>query len=98
MIFFIYESIYMVKLAKKFKENFAETERKGTINAIIDEILSYFPFYFRYVINFFRMFIEKGLSGDLFYFVYLWGIFVIIKMYIRGRVIPKQELYYDMMV
>ena len=84
----------MVKLAKKFKENFAETERKGTINAIIDEILSYFPFY----INFFRMFIEKGLSGDLFYFVYLWGIFVIIKMYIRGRVIPKQELYYDMMV
>ena len=40
MIFFIYESIYMVKLTKKFKENFIETERKGTINAIIDEILS----------------------------------------------------------
>ena len=88
----------MVKLTKKYKENFAETENKGKVSQFIDEFLSYFPLYFRSVVNFFRMFIEKGLSGDLFYFVYLWGIFVIIKMYIRGRVIPKQELYYDMMV
>ena len=87
----------MVKLTKKYKENFSETESTGKLNEIIDEFLSYFPFYFRGVVNFFRMFIDKGMSGDLFYFVYLFGIFVIIKMYVRGRVIPKSELYYDQM-
>lgn len=87
----------MVKLTKKYKENFAEAENKGKVSQVIDEFLSYFPWYFRSVVNFFRMFIEKGLNGDLFYFIYLFGIFVVIKMYVRGRVIPKSELYYDRM-
>ena len=82
----------MVKVTKKYKESFASDNK---ISNFIDEALSWFPFYFRYVINFFRFFIEKGMSGDFFYFIYLFCIFIIIKMYIRGRVVPVQELYYE---
>ena len=83
----------MVKITKKYKENFAE--ESSTLDKVIDDILSYFPFYFTAVINFFRYFINKTLSGDLFYLVYLFCIFVFIKMYIRGKVIPVQELYFE---
>ena len=73
----------------KVQENFS------AISGVIDEIISYFPNYFQWCINQFRWYINKVLEGDLFYLVYLFGIFIIIKMYIRGKVIPQQELYFE---
>lgn len=73
----------------KVQENFS------AISGVIDEVISYFPNYFQWVINQFRWYINKVLEGDLFYLVYLFGFFIIIKMYIRGKVIPQQELYFE---
>lgn len=79
---------------KQIKEKFSQTQQKGPINSLIDEILSYFPFYFRMPIKFFRSLLEKSFD-DPMYLVYTYGIFCIMKVYIRGRVMPASEVYAD---
>lgn len=81
---------------KKTRENFSNHD-KNFIDKFLDEILSYFPFYFRLPINFFRSLLEK-VGEDPMYLVYTYGLFVIIKVYIRGRIMPASEVYADSMI
>ena len=51
-------------------------EQKTTFNNLLDEFFSYFPFYFRLPINFFRGLINKGFY-DPIYFLYCYNILLI---------------------
>ena len=89
-----------LSLRKQLKEEFSAkgiSKEKNMITKLIDEILSYFPFYFRWPINFFRRFIENSWD-DPMNLVYVYIIFVLMKVYIRGRVLPATEAYYETMI
>lgn len=77
---------------RKIKEGFGDP-----INNLLDEFFSYFPFYFRLPINFFRGLINKGFS-DPVYFLYCYVIFCLIKVYLRGRVLTANETFYESVV